>query len=221
MESIKQDVRSKMHLLREAPNLTTFHSAPNTSIDSTRRYLPVSEEFQFEQSDPFFSTNINVPGRFDAEIASCVIRGEMPKELDGTFYRVACDYMWAGRNQVDPKNKRDVWVNGDGAIDAWRFSNGVVDFKQKFVRTPRFLIERAARKPLFGSYRNPFSGDKRVVSEVYSPGNTHIHFWRGILLATKDDSPPIALDPDTLDTLGMSRQLFLSDSHMLTTTRHL
>lgn len=83
-----------------------------------------------------------------------------------------------------------------------RPSPGVVDFKQKFVRTPRFVYERIAREPLFGSYRNIFSGDPRVKDEVQSPGNVHVHFWREKLLIPKDDSPPIIMDPDTLETIG-------------------
>ena len=81
-------------------------------------------------------------------------------------------------------------------------SSGVVDFKQKYVRTPRFVYERIAREPLFGSYRNIYSGDPRVKDEVQSPGNVHVHFWREKLLIPKDDSPPIIMDPDTLDTIG-------------------
>lgn len=48
----------------------------------------------------------------------------MPSDIDGTFYRIVCDQIWARRNKVDPNNPRDIWINGDGAVDAWRISNG-------------------------------------------------------------------------------------------------
>ncbi|KAH7045364.1 retinal pigment epithelial membrane protein-domain-containing protein [Macrophomina phaseolina] len=179
-------------------------STEAATINVKKKQFPLAEKFQFEQSLPNNSTGIDIPGRFDAELASCVVHGTMPSDIDGTFYRIVCDQIWARRNKVDPNNPRDIWINGDGAVDAWRISNGVVDFKQKFVRTPRFVYERIAREPLFGSYRNIFSGDPRVKDEVQSPGNVHVHFWREKLLIPKDDSPPIIMDPDTLETIGLT-----------------
>lgn len=175
--------------------------APLTTLASKLDALPVGEEFQFAKADKMATAPINWPTRFDAEVASCVVHGSIPPEIDGTFYRVICDSIYTNRNG------KDIWINGDGAIDAWRISNGVCDFKQKFVRTPRFIIERAARKSIFGTYRNPFAGDKRVFDMVQSPGNTHIHYWQGLLLAAKEDSPPIVMDPDTLDTIGINKSL--------------
>lgn len=197
------DLSSKMRGLKKARKLVLETSSESATIQAARKTLPVSEEFDFETANPGNSTGMHIPGRFDAELASCIVRGTLPKEIDGTYYRVACDNQFVGRNRIDKTNNFDNWINGDGAIDAWRFSNGVVDFKQKFVRSPRFIMERAARKPLFGFYRNPWSGDPRVFDEIQSPGNVHIHYWRDMLLAPKDDSPPIAMDPDTLETIGM------------------
>jgi carotenoid cleavage dioxygenase len=37
---------------------------------------------------------------------------------------------------------------------------------------------------------------------VHSTANTHIYFYAGVLLALKEDSPPYALDPTTLRTIG-------------------
>lgn len=182
--------------LKSLKNLSVTEAPPSTTLVARLDSLPVAEEFQFAKVDQMAAAPVNWPARFDAEIASCIVHGSIPPEIDGTFYRVTCDAMFANRNG------KDIWINGDGAIDAWRISNGVCDFKQKFVRSPRFILERAARKSLFGTYRNPFAGDKRVFDMVQSSGNTHIHYWQGLLLATKEDSPPIAMDPDTLDTIG-------------------
>lgn len=194
-----EELEDKMGKLKRPHPLQIIESPPSASFFAKQDSLGVDQIFEFGKGDPMKSLPHDRPGRFDVELASVVVHGKIPPEIDGTFYRIICDSIYANRNG------KDIWINGDGAVDAWRISNGVVDFKQKYVRSPRYIIERAARKPLWGTYRNPFSGDERVFNEVQSPGNTHIHYWRGLLLAIKEDSPPFAIDPDTLDTIGTSR----------------
>jgi hypothetical protein len=86
---------------------------------------------------------------------------------------------------------------------AFRIRNGHVDFKQKFVRTRRFITERAARKPVFGKYRNRYTDEELAKWMIHSTANTHVYFFNGVLLALKEDSPPYALDPNTLKTIGI------------------
>ncbi|KAF4423104.1 Carotenoid 910(9 10)-cleavage dioxygenase [Fusarium acutatum] len=190
------DLGSKIDVLERVQNLSVLKSPPTSTVQAKQQNLQLGREFEFGKVNSF-QTGVNAPTRFDAEVGSCLVRGQVPLQIDGTFYRITCDPIYANRNG------KDIWINGDGAIQAWRFSNGVVDFKQKYVRSPRFVYERAARQSLFGTYRNPFAGDERVFDDVQSPGNTHIHKWHGWLLACKEDSPPIAIDPDTLDTIGI------------------
>lgn len=52
-----------------------------------------------------------------------------------------------------------------------------------------------------GKYRNKYTD--LVEFKVRSTANTNIVYWRGKLLALKEDSPPYALDPTTLETLGL------------------
>ncbi|EEU36436.1 uncharacterized protein NECHADRAFT_81183 [Fusarium vanettenii 77-13-4] len=171
-------------------------SEAGATVNNKKDSLAVSDEFKFDVADPLCALPTNQPTRYDAEVASCVVHGKIPSCIDGTFYRVICDYIFTNRNM------KDVWINGDGAVNAWRVSNGVVDWKQKFVRTPRFIMERAARQPLWGTYRNPYAGDSRVFDEIQSTANTHVQWWQQKLLVLKEDSPPFLLDPDTLDTIG-------------------
>jgi|SRR5687768_14727928 carotenoid cleavage dioxygenase len=190
------ELDSKIDNLHRLKKLSVTTSPASASVHAKKETLSINKEFNFGKVNPFL-TGVNAPTRFDAEVASCIVRGEVPRELDGTFYRMSCDPIFANRNG------NDIWINGDGNIHAWRFSNGVVDFKKKYVRTPRFVYERVARESLFGVYRNPSSGDERVFDDIQSSGNTHIHHWHGWLLVCKEDSPPIAVDPDTLDSIGM------------------
>jgi carotenoid cleavage dioxygenase len=202
---------SMMEHLPRSRVIKTVISQPSSSIEAKIKELRVSELFQFEEKDPSRRLLPNQPTRFDAELASCVVRGAVPTSIDGTYYRIVIEPIFANRN------KQDIWINGDGSVHAWRFSNGVVDFRQKFVRTPRFIIERTARQPLWGTYRNPYAGDPRVFDEIQSTGNTHVQFWRGKLLVLKEDSPPLILDPDTLDTFGSN--FLLPQEYRYSTTR--
>lgn len=52
-----------------------------------------------------------------------------------------------------------------------------------------------------GRYRNKYTD--AVTFQVRSTANTNIVYWNGKLLALKEDSPPYAMDPATLETLGL------------------
>ena len=74
--------------------------------------------------------------------------------------------------------------------------------KQRYVHTERYKLESTARRSLFGRYRNPFTDSEQVKGVIRTAANTNITFYRGMLLASKEDGPPYALDPVTLETLG-------------------
>ena len=90
-------------------------------------------------------------GRFQGEIEDLVVYGEIPEEIDGTFYRLMVDPFYP----LDPKNA--VPIEGDGNVCAFRFYKGHIDMKIKYVETERLRLERKAKRRLFGLYRNPFS----------------------------------------------------------------
>ena len=164
------------------------------SLSDCEKDLKVSPELQFPGT-PFF-TGAEGPCRFEAEVYNCVVRGSIPRSIDGTYYRVMPDPGWA------PLYEDDVFINGDGSINAVRIQNGHADFKSRFVRTEKFCIERAARQSVFGKYRNRYTDDPRVKHKIHSTANTHVIYYEKQLLALKEDSKPYALDPDTLRTKG-------------------
>lgn len=47
------------------------------------------------------------------------------------------------------------WFNGDGNISAFRIHNGRVHFKQRYVRTEKFVREREAGRALLGQQSTP------------------------------------------------------------------
>ena len=80
--------------------------------------------------------------------------------------------------------------------------------------------QRAARASLHGVYRNPYTNDERVKNLSNSTANTNVVVHHGKLLALKEDSPPYALDPGTLENPQFGRvavrdrvlELLLNDS---------
>ena len=149
---------------------------------------------QFPDSPAF--TGFNTPSRIEADIDDLDIEGAVPRELDGAFYRVQPDPQFA------PRLGDDIAFNGDGMITMFRFHGGRVDFKQRWARTDKWKLEKAAGKGLFGHYRNPLTDDETVQGQIRGTANTNAFIYGGKLYALKEDSPALVMDPVTLETEG-------------------
>ncbi|KAF5264578.1 hypothetical protein FOXYS1_4642 [Fusarium oxysporum] len=154
----------------------------------------VGNQVKYPDSGTF--SGFNKPFRLEGDIFDLEVSGTIPPEINGTFYRVQPDH------RFPPVFEDDIHFNGDGNITAIRIQNGHADYKQRYVRTDRFLAETKERRSLFGRYRNPFTDSELVKSVIRTSANTNITFWRGMLLASKEDGPPYAMDPVTLETIG-------------------
>ena len=163
-------------------------ATPNTGCDARRpgtRFpdLPIYSGF-------------DRPGRIEADVFELEVEGSLPVDLEGTFYRVAPE------PQFPPLLGDDIVINGDGMIGLFRFAGGHVDFRSRYVRTEKFTLERSARRALFGAYRNPYTDDVSVRGLSRGTANTNVMWHGGRLLAFKEDSPPVEVDPTTLATRG-------------------
>lgn len=137
------------------------------------------------------------PTRMETDVFDLeVVQGTVPVALKGAFYRVQPDPAWP------PMLGQDIPLNGDGMVTMFRFDKGRVDYRSRYVQTERFLAEREARRSLFGVYRNPYTDDPSVAGKSGGTANTSILWHGGKLMALKEDSLPIELDPDTLATRG-------------------
>lgn len=134
-------------------------------------------------------------GRFQGEMDNLVVLGEVPKEINGTWYRLMLDPQF-------PPHPNNPFIDGDANICAVRFQDGQVDMKIKYLETERYLLERKANKRLFNIYRNPFSHHPCVRNANDSPGNTNIVSWGGQVLALSERGLPWLVDPNTLETKG-------------------
>ena len=131
-----------------------------------------------------------------------ILKGKIPFDLKGTFYR-------NGPGQIERGGK---WVHhpfdGDGMIAAMSFENGVVRFSNRFIRTKPWLEEEKAQKFL---YRGVFGTQKPggAIANAFdirlkNIANTNVIKFGDQLLALWEASSPHALDPKTLETHGIS-----------------
>jgi carotenoid cleavage dioxygenase-like enzyme len=148
----------------------------------------------YPQDAPFLSGNFG-PWRMEGEIHDCVIEGRVPEELHGVLYR-------NGPNPQFPPRGRYHWFDGDGMIHAFAFEGGRVRYRNRWVRTERFELEREAGESLFGGLTDMANNDPRAEGRSINAANTNI-IWHGQrLLALWEAGLPHELDPETLSTLG-------------------
>jgi all-trans-8'-apo-beta-carotenal 15,15'-oxygenase len=129
-------------------------------------------------------------------------RGAIPAELAGTLYR----------NGPGRLERGGQWVHhpfdGDGMITALRFAGGKAELRNRFVRTEGWQAEELADKFL---YRGVFGTQKPggIAANAFdlrlkNIANTHVVRLGDQLLALWEAAEPHALDPDTLETRGLS-----------------
>jgi carotenoid cleavage dioxygenase len=132
--------------------------------------------------------------RAEIDVTDCEIEGKIPADLNGAFYRTGPDAQY-------PMRAGNIPFDGEGHVSMFRIENGRVNFRSRFVRNERYIAQEKAGKILFPMYRNPYMDDPSVKGKSRGTHNTHIIHHNGVLLALKEDSPPAAMDLNTLATL--------------------
>lgn len=136
------------------------------------------------------------PVRIECDVHDLEVEGAIPMALNGAYVRNSADPAYP------PLLGNDLFLNGDGMLHLLRFENGHADLKTRYVRTEKFELERQARHALFGAYRNPYTDSPEVAGKDGGTANTSVLWHAGKLLALKEASRPIEIDPLTLATLG-------------------
>ena len=95
----------------------------------------------------------------------------------------------------------NIIFDGEGHARMFRIRNGRVDYRTRYVKSERFVAQDKARKALMPMYRNPYMDDPSVKGLSRSTANTHMINHKGLILALKEDSPPVAMDLNTLETV--------------------
>jgi carotenoid cleavage dioxygenase len=150
------------------------------------------------------------PMRLEVDIEDCVVRnGEIPTALNGGFYRSG------------PTFKRHTrqgclgFMAMDGMVQGLILENGKATYRNRWVRTPKYLAEEKFGQPIFDwedgwtDWRGGGTGPviRNNMSEGVAQGNASINAFpfarREVLAVCEQGLPPVALDPITLETKGV------------------
>jgi carotenoid cleavage dioxygenase len=142
---------------------------------------------------PFLSGNF-APWPMEGEVRDLEVEGEIPEALRGTYYR-------NGSNPQFPPGPNYHWFNGDGMIHAIRFDDDRCSYRNRWVRTARFELERELGGSLFGGFGA--ESDPRTEGVSGNASNTHVMSHAGKLLSLWEAGPPYEIDPETLETIGI------------------
>lgn len=134
------------------------------------------------------------PLRAEVDVHDCVVEGKIPDSLSGAFYATGPDPQY-------PMRPGNIVFDGEGHVRMFRIRNSRVDYRTRFARTERWVAQDKARRSLMPMYRNPSMDDPSVKGLSRSTANTHVINHRNMILALKEDSPPCAMDLNTLETI--------------------
>jgi carotenoid cleavage dioxygenase len=135
------------------------------------------------------------PLQIESDTASLRIEGEIPWDLNGSFYRNGPNPQFAPRGDYH-------WFGGDGMIHAFHVENGKVSHLNRWARTIKWDMENEANESLFTIF-NPTQNDPRVAGVTTNGvANTNIVWHGGKLLALAESNAPFELDPISLESKG-------------------
>ena len=135
------------------------------------------------------------PLQMECDAPDLIIEGEVPRDLNGTFYRNGPNPQFAPRGAHH-------WFGGDGMLHAFMIEDGRVAYRNRWVRTIKWQTEHAAKRALFASF-NPMDSDPSVEGmQTDGIANTNIVWHAGKLLALEEGHAPYEIDPATLASIG-------------------
>jgi all-trans-8'-apo-beta-carotenal 15,15'-oxygenase len=126
------------------------------------------------------------------------IEGQLPKALQGTLYRNG-----PGRFELGGVRKQHL-LDGDGMIQAFEFANGNVRYRNRFVRTPKYLLESQAGRFIFPTWSTLAPGGilANFGNRIKCQAGVTVVPKHGKLYAFDEVALPVVLDPATLNTHG-------------------
>jgi carotenoid cleavage dioxygenase-like enzyme len=122
--------------------------------------------------------------------------GDLPRGLDGTLFRNGPNPQFA---PADPM--RHHWFVGDGMIHAFTLRDGRACYRNRWVRTDKWVAEHAVGRSLVGLFGGASDPGVRVPNTGVA--NTNIVWHAGRLLALEEAHLPFEIDPATLATRGV------------------
>lgn len=125
------------------------------------------------------------------------IEGQLPRDLEGMFVR-------NGPNPQFPPLGGYHWFDGDGMIHGVRLQNGRASYRNRWVRTAGWEVERKAGKAVFPGLLDPPDLRKVLKGDLTfkNTANTALVFHDGKLLALWEAGPPHIITVPNLETRG-------------------
>ena len=135
-------------------------------------------------------------GNADQQDWQGAIHGNLPDWANGSLYLNGPAAF--NRNGLF----REHWIDGDGMVRRFHFSDGQACYRSRYVQTRRFVDEQAQSRAIYRSFATAFHGDElRQGTTLNTPANVSVHPFADHLLAFGEQCLPWALNPETLTTL--------------------
>jgi len=148
--------------------------------------------------NPYLAGNF-APVRSEDDFDLTVV-GEIPAGLRGALFRIGPNPQYEPR---EPKSHH--WFGGDGMIHGFYIEDGRVRYSNRYVRTPKWELEHAHGRALFGSMGNPMNSDPLSLGNEGGLANTNIVWHAGKLMALEEAHQPFEMDIRTLGSKGYIR----------------
>jgi all-trans-8'-apo-beta-carotenal 15,15'-oxygenase len=134
------------------------------------------------------------------EVCTSIADNSIPKDLIGTYYKNGHAKFMVGKDKILHP------FDGDGMITALTINDGSILFRNKYVRTKGYVLERGTKRI---SYRNSFGTQKPggIFANIFdlnikNVANTNVIYHDGKLLALWEGGLPYRLEADILRTQG-------------------
>lgn len=130
------------------------------------------------------------------------IIGKVPRDLNGIYIRNSHNNATSPMGIYHP-------FDGDGMLQAMRFDDGKVEYRNRFVRTTGFLAEQGAKQALWPGILQPGEYTRRgwgAMGAMKDNAGTDVIAHAGHLIASMSQgSEPWCLSPTTLETHGTNK----------------
>lgn len=143
--------------------------------------------------NPYLEGNF-APVQDEITADALTVIGQLPSDLSGMFVR-------NGPNPQFPPLGQYHWFDGDGMLHGVRISNGKASYRNRYVQTKGFKIERDANRAIWTGLLEP-----PQIDNPHGPGkntaNTALVWHAGQFLATWEGGAPHAIKLPSLETVG-------------------
>ncbi len=128
------------------------------------------------------------------------VEGKIPTELNGTIYRNG-----PGLFDRNGSRKRSL-LDGDGMVQAYHIREGGVKYLNRFTKTQKYMDEQAAGEFQYATWSTQAPGGVlfNLFGGIKNQAGVSVFHKNGKLYAFNENSLPHELDPETLNTIGLS-----------------